>query len=179
MKRTLRMRRLTAAMLSAVCATALAQVQQWPDPVAEHVIPAPKLGLAQGPMLGRPSATSVRVWVRTEKPTEFEIRYATELPLDADSPSVKGRSEAARDNIGIVDLTGLAPYQTYYYGVVLNGDLSIDKAATDKLRAQMAEDAVGIQEIFNRGGTIEQLKRRCEAETGLPAPAQPQIQIRI
>ena len=124
MNRLLRDTHLVFALLSAICTTALAQVPQWPDPVAEDVIPAPKLGLEQGPMLGRPSATSMRVWVRTDKPMEFEIRYATKLPLDAESLSVKGRTNAKRDNTGIVDLTGLKPYQTYYYGVVLNGRLA-------------------------------------------------------
>ncbi len=129
MNRTLRNKHLISALLSAICSTTLAQVPQWPDPVAEHVIPAPKVGLVQGPMLGRPSATSVRVWVRTEEPVEFEIRYATGLPLDADGPSVKGRTEAARDNIGVVDLTGLKPYQSYYYGVVLNGQMADTRVA--------------------------------------------------
>jgi len=128
MKRTLKNRYLVTALLVAGITT-LAQVPQWPDPVAEDVIPPLKLGLTQGPMLGRPSASSIRVWVRTEEPAEFEIRYATELPLDADSASVKGRTEAARDNTGIVDLTELAPYQTYYFGVVLKGQLADTRVA--------------------------------------------------
>lgn len=101
-----------------------AQTPPWPDPVAEQVVPAPSVGLTQGPMLGRPAATSMRIWLRTAKPMEFEIRYAKQLPLDADSPSVKGRTRKAGDNIGIVDLESLEPNQTYYYGIVLNGKLA-------------------------------------------------------
>ena len=120
---------LVLPLLLTVCTTTLAQDPPWPDPVAQHVVPALTAGLTHGPMLGRPSANSVRVWVRTEKPMAFEIRYATELPLDAGSPSVKGRTEAARDNIGVVDLKALAPHQTYYYGVVLNGKLADTRVA--------------------------------------------------
>lgn len=65
------------------------------------------------------------------------------------------------------------------YGVVLNEDWSIDAAATDKLRKQMADAASGNTEIFNRGGTIEELKARCEQETGLVPPEQPLFQVRM
>jgi len=65
------------------------------------------------------------------------------------------------------------------YGVVLNDDWSIDAAATEKLRADMATAAAGDTEIFNRGGTIEELKARCEEETGLMPPEQPVFQVRL
>ena len=34
------------------------------------------------------------------------------------------------------------------------------------------------EEIFNRGGTIEQLKALCLEQTGLEPPVQPEFQIR-
>lgn len=65
------------------------------------------------------------------------------------------------------------------YGVVLNDDLSIDHSATDKLRAEMAAAAEGKQEIFNRGGSIEELKATCLEETGMAPPETPQFQVRV
>ena len=120
---------LTLALLLATTASSRAQNRPWPDPIAEHVVPALSLGLVQGPMLGRPAATSVRIWVRTEEATDFEIRYATQLPLDAESPTTKGQTVASSDNTGFVDLAELSPYTRYYYGVVLRGRLADTRVA--------------------------------------------------
>ena len=57
------------------------------------------------------------------------------------------------------------------FGVVTNTD-GIDREATASLRANMAENAEP-DELFNFGGTIEELRARCEAETGLPPPVAP------
>lgn len=65
------------------------------------------------------------------------------------------------------------------YGVVLNDDLSIDESATEKLRAKMAAAAADRQEIFNRGGTIEELKAKCLEQTGMAPPETPQFQVRV
>ena len=109
-----------------------AQATEWPDPVAEHVVPYRTAGLLQGPILGRPGATSVRVWIRTEKPMPFVVRYSPRLPLTGNSPSVKGETAAETDQTGVVDLTGLKPYTRYYYGVELGGRLAdIRVAYTD------------------------------------------------
>jgi len=58
------------------------------------------------------------------------------------------------------------------YGVVIRDDGTVDAEATEKLRAEMtpAREALG---LFNRGGTIEELKARCLEETHLPAPEAP------
>ncbi|MBZ2168607.1 hydantoinase B/oxoprolinase family protein [Marinobacter sp. F4216] len=58
------------------------------------------------------------------------------------------------------------------YGVVLTADGTVDEAATTELRASMAEDR-DEPDLFSRGGTLDEIKARCEAETGLPAPATP------
>lgn len=111
------------------CRSLSAQELGWPDPIANHVAPAETLGLTHGPMLGRPSAESVTVWLRTAEPTKFVIRYATQLPLDAHSPGVSGRTLAESDHTGFVTLTGLKPSTRYYYAVELEGrlaDLRID-----------------------------------------------------
>lgn len=95
----------------------------WPDPVANHVVPYEKSGLTHGPMLGRPTANSMRVWVRTDGRRRFKVVYGTALPLSADMEGVSGETSADRDNTGFVDLKGLARNTRYYYGIVIDGRL--------------------------------------------------------
>jgi N-methylhydantoinase B len=90
-------------------------------------------------------------------------------PFERDAEKVKLDVER-----GLVSIEGAKRY-----GVVLNDDWSIDAAATDKLRQEMAAAASGNTEVFNRGGTIEELKARCEEETGLVPPTQPTFQVRM
>ena len=105
----------------AICGIAFAD---WPDPVAEDVIPARSAGLTHGPMLGGPGATSMRVWIRTEAPMDFKVRYSTTLPLGPQSPVAAGKTVSNSDNTGTVELTGLKPLTRYYYGIELNGKLA-------------------------------------------------------
>lgn len=58
------------------------------------------------------------------------------------------------------------------YGVVLDAALKVDEAASNALRAQLAAARPPAQ-VFARGGTIEELKARCLADTGLPPPEAP------
>jgi len=95
----------------------------WPSPVANEVLPYPTSGLTHGPMLGRPASDSVRVWVRTDRPREFEVVYDTQAPLTVDSPSVTGTTVAADDNTGTVDLEGLSADTRYLYGIRIDGQL--------------------------------------------------------
>ncbi|WP_057392440.1 hydantoinase B/oxoprolinase family protein [Pseudomonas aeruginosa] len=57
------------------------------------------------------------------------------------------------------------------YGVVIAND-AVDQDATEALRAKLI-DARGPVQLFDRGGSLEELKARCLEETGLPAPATP------
>ncbi|MGE4405521.1 hydantoinase B/oxoprolinase family protein [Pseudomonas sp.] len=57
------------------------------------------------------------------------------------------------------------------YGVVIVND-AVDQTATDGLRAALI-DTRGPVPLFDRGGSLEELKARCLEETGLPAPATP------
>jgi N-methylhydantoinase B len=68
---------------------------------------------------------------------------------------------------GLVSIAGACAY-----GVVVRADFSLDLAATEALRAEMAATRPPI-ELFNRGGTIEQLKARCKAETSFDPPRSP------
>ncbi len=58
------------------------------------------------------------------------------------------------------------------YGVVIDDNGSVDTAATDRLREEMRERR-GEPELFNFGGTIEEIKARCKAETHLDPPQTP------
>lgn len=61
------------------------------------------------------------------------------------------------------------------YGVVMKSESAADATATAQLRKQMAGER-GPKKLFDRGfDTIEELKARCKAETGLDAPVQPQF----
>lgn len=57
------------------------------------------------------------------------------------------------------------------YGVVIAND-AVDQDATEALRAKLI-DVRGPVQLFDRGGSVEELKARCLEETGLPAPATP------
>jgi N-methylhydantoinase B len=61
------------------------------------------------------------------------------------------------------------------YGVVIAANGSVDAAATTALRDELATKR-GEVGLFNFGGTIEELRERCLAETGLPAPKDPALQ---
>lgn len=58
------------------------------------------------------------------------------------------------------------------YGVVASEAGVVDEAATTKLRADIKSSRSELP-LFNYGPPIEELRRNCEAETGLPAPIQP------
>ncbi len=75
--------------------------------------------ITHGPIVGRPTATSMRVWIRTSEQTGFKIVCGTELPLSTASQAVEGRTAGDRDNTGFVDITGLEPDTRYYCGVVV------------------------------------------------------------
>ena len=60
------------------------------------------------------------------------------------------------------------------YGVVIADDRSVDADATAALRSELIATR-GEPILFNRGGTIEEVKARCEEETNLPPPESPQF----
>ena len=63
------------------------------------------------------------------------------------------------------------------YGVVVDAEGRLDEAATTALRAEMTASRPPL-ELFNRGGTIEQLKARALEETHLPPPRSPEFGLR-
>ena len=58
------------------------------------------------------------------------------------------------------------------YGVVLNGDFTVDEKATEELRAKLTAER-GETRLFDFGGTIAELKASCLEETGLEPPKDP------
>ena len=80
---------------------------RWPDPIAAEVLPYRMAGLTHGPVVGRPTATTMQVWVRTREPGPFDVVYDTRLPLSKQSGAAQGRTLAERDNTGAVQLTGV------------------------------------------------------------------------
>jgi N-methylhydantoinase B len=60
------------------------------------------------------------------------------------------------------------------YGVVLKPDSTVDEAATRKLRETIAAER-GAVATFDFGPPVEELRRRCLDETGLPAPVSPRF----
>lgn len=65
------------------------------------------------------------------------------------------------------------------YGVVMASDGSVDTAATEALRSELRGARSDDQPLFNRGGTIEEIKARCEEETHLPPPVTPQFPTQV
>ncbi len=61
------------------------------------------------------------------------------------------------------------------YGVILTGDLKVDETATTELRRKMASER-GDVSLFDFGGTVEELKARCKADTHLDPPTAPVFQ---
>ena len=89
-------------------------------------------------------------------------------------PYKRDANLVARDvDRGLVTLEGARRY-----GVVLNGDLSVDEKATKALRAKLSKER-GKPKLFDFGGTIEELKARCKAETSFDPPSQPRPDRRI
>jgi len=84
-------------------------------------------------------------------------------------PLEREPSRVASDYIkGLVSLEGARRY-----GVVLDESGVVDEAATESLREDMRGSRPEIT-IFNRGGTLEEIKSRCLAETGLEPPRTPE-----
>jgi phosphodiesterase/alkaline phosphatase D-like protein len=76
--------------------------------------------MTHGPMLGKPTSTSMRVWARTSLPTEFEVRYGSS-PLDLTSVVKSGSTTWDHDCASYVELVGLEPNHRYHYQVYVAG----------------------------------------------------------
>jgi len=80
-----------------------------------------------------------------------------------------------------VDAGLVTPQGAKRYGVVITtsrGMHQVDKKKTSALRSRLRKKR-GKAEIFNFGGEIDELKKRCRRETGLPAPEQPVFKTQV
>jgi N-methylhydantoinase B len=131
---------------------------------------------------GLPGGRSTKLMVRTDSSREWmpskcdrikvnigDILYSNTWggggwgdPLDR--PPEKVAADCER---GLVSLQGARSY-----GVVVNADFSIDGQATQALRTEMTSKRPPLT-LFNRGGTIEEIKARCLEETSLEPPKTP------
>ena len=62
--------------------------------------------------------------------------------------------------------------------MVLRDDLMVDEAATEALREKLRAER-GEVKLFDRGGTVEELRERCLDETELAPPKPPEFNRRV
>lgn len=75
--------------------------------------------LTHGPMLGHPTAHSVKVWARTSNSGSFIVKYGTSADaLNQVSPPAT--TQLAHDNTGVVTLRDLKADTRYHYQVWVN-----------------------------------------------------------
>lgn len=90
------------------------------DNVERDTVDAPERAgptITHGPMLGRPGATSMGVWVRTSESTRFVVRYRPQEAPASTARSDTGSTRQDHDNTGWVTLDGLTPDTRYAYTV--------------------------------------------------------------
>ncbi len=138
---------------------------------------------------GLPGQRSQKIMHRTDGSTELLDSKCDRIKVEADDllyfdtwggggwgdPLQRPAERVLFDvDAGLVTVDGARSY-----GVVITGDsgsYAVDESATESLRADMAE-ARGDTKLFDFGfESIEELKARCEEETGLAPPAQPEFQ---
>jgi N-methylhydantoinase B len=133
---------------------------------------------------GLPGQRSQKILARTDGSEELlpskcdriEVKEGDLLYFDTwggggwGDPLERPAEQVAADvDAGLVTLEGAKRY-----GVVLKSDLSVDEKKTKSLRGRMARKR-GKTQLFDKGGTIEELKKRCKRETGLNPPRQPEF----
>lgn len=94
---------LTLTATTSLCA----QDTRCPDPVANDVLPYATAGLTHGPLLGGVTDSSVKVWLRTRTPCDFDVLYGERLPLTGESAKVSGKTSKDSDHTAAVILRGL------------------------------------------------------------------------
>ena len=75
--------------------------------------------LTHGPMLGKPTATSMLVWGRTSDPGTFNVQFGT-TKKKLNQASEPAATTIEHDCTGVAELTGLQPDTVYHYQVWVN-----------------------------------------------------------
>src|SRR5688572_17711919 len=74
--------------------------------------------LTHGPIVGRPTERTMRIWGRTSAPAPFEVRYGTDANrFDRRSKTVA--TQIDHDNAGWVELSELEPETRYHYQIYI------------------------------------------------------------
>ncbi len=106
-----------------------------------------KVQLVHGPLLGSVTPHSARFWVRTIDEVPVQVILSTSPHLSNPMRSEVGRTTAAADYTGIVEVQGLQPATTYHYDVLIDGKPALASkrqsfttypAADSKARIQVA-----------------------------------------
>ena len=134
---------------------------------------------------GLPGARSTKLMVRADGSREWMPSKADRITVSAGDTlyfNTWGGGgwgdplERSAEQVALDTQRGLVtPDGAKRYGVVLDTNLRVDGRATDELRSRMANERSST-DLFNRGGTIEELKARCKQDTHLEAPKQPVFQ---
>ncbi len=74
--------------------------------------------MTHGPILGRPAADSMAVWLRTSQPSAYTVRYGTQ-PLQLDQTASGTATQFEHDCTGWTVLADLRPDTKYYYQVYI------------------------------------------------------------
>lgn len=76
--------------------------------------------MTHGPILGKPTSSSMVVWARTSEPTEFEVRYGESL-IHLSHSAKSAMTTWEHDCTGVAELKDLASNARYHYQVFVNG----------------------------------------------------------
>ena len=76
--------------------------------------------LTHGPMLGKPTATSMSVWGRTSQPGQFVVRFGVNAER-LDQTSEPATTTIEHDNTGVAHLKDLKSDTRYHYELWVNG----------------------------------------------------------
>lgn len=118
--------------------------------VSNLTVAAEAVQVSLGPMLGRVTSESIRVWVRTSAPAKFVVRYGTDKNK-LDQVSDTAETKLADDNTGWIEIQGLAPRTRYFYRVEVVGGKSGPGGAFRTLPSpsQFKDDKLNPKGLFN------------------------------
>ena len=134
---------------------------------------------------GLPGARSTKLMVRADGSEEWMESKCDRIQVNASDilyfntwggggwgdPLVREAAQVALDaKRGLITIEG-----GKRYGVILGPDFAVDQRGTDDLRRRMAADR-GAVDTFDFGGTMEELRARCKADTTFDPPRQPIFQ---
>ena len=121
----------TLVVIGFCSSSVIAQLPDWPDPVANHVVPYQSLGITHGPILGGVTSSSVKIWIRTMESMPFEILVSERIPFDG-AARFAGQTNPSQDYTGWVNAEQLKPNTRYYYAVQLKGEIVDTRSGVDQ-----------------------------------------------